>query len=481
MDGNKSVTATFTRQFSLGVSVEGGGEVALDPPGGIYDSLEVVTLTATPDSGWVFAGWSGDLNGVANPDSLLMDSDKSVTATFTRQFSLSVSVEGGGEVAFDPSGGVYDSLEVVTLTATADSDWVFAGWSGDLNGVANPDSLLMDGDKSITAIFTRQFSLSVSVEGGGEVALEPLGGVYDSLEVVTLTATADSGWVFVGWSGDLSGLANPDSLLMDANKAVTATFTRQFSLNVSVQGGGIVALDPPGGIYDSLEVVTLTATPDSGWVFAGWSGDLSGIANPDSLLMDANKSVTATFTRQFSLSVSVEGGGEVAFDPSGGVYDSLEVVTLTATADSGWIFAGWSGDLSGSANPDSLVMDANKSVTATFTRQFSLGVSVEGGGIVALAPSGGVYDSLEIVTLTATADSGWVFAGWSGDLSGLANPDSLLMDANKSVTATFTRQFSLGVSVQGGGEVAFDPSGGIYDSLEGRIARIERIARLPCK
>ncbi|MCK6623352.1 MAG: InlB B-repeat-containing protein, partial [Calditrichia bacterium] len=343
-----------TPTYTLNVNTSGAGNVILDPPGGYYNDGRVVTLAAAPDSGYVFTGWSGDLTGSANPDSMVMDGNKTVTAIFSPRYTLTVAVNGPGAIELDPPGGIYDSLTVVRLIAIPDSGYGLAGWSGDLSGVANPDSLLMDGNKSVTATFTRQFSLGVSVQGGGAVALDPSGGVYDSLEVVTLTATADSGWVFAGWSGDLSGSANPDSLLMDGNKSVTATFTRQFSLSVSVVGGGAVALDPSGGIYDSLQVVRLTATADSGWVFAGWSGDLSGSANPDSLLMDGDKSVTATFTRQFSLSVSVQGGGAVAFDPPGGIYDSLEVVTLTATADSGWVFAGWSGDLSGFANPDSL-------------------------------------------------------------------------------------------------------------------------------
>ncbi|MCK6623353.1 MAG: hypothetical protein L6Q94_22935, partial [Calditrichia bacterium] len=116
----------------------------------------------------------------------LMDSDKSVTATFTRQFSLSVSVQGGGAVALDPSGGVYDSLEVVTLTATPDSGWVFAGWSGDLSGSANPDSLLMDGNKSVTAIFEELAPLVVR-------AKIFLGGAYHGGSMNTILN--DNGWL----------------------------------------------------------------------------------------------------------------------------------------------------------------------------------------------------------------------------------------------------------------------------------------------
>jgi len=41
-----------------------------------------VTLTATPASGWSFAGWGGDYAGQGNPCTLTLDADTSVTATF---------------------------------------------------------------------------------------------------------------------------------------------------------------------------------------------------------------------------------------------------------------------------------------------------------------------------------------------------------------------------------------------------------------
>jgi len=42
--------------------------------------------------------------------------------------------------------------------------------------------------------------------------------------------------------------------------------------------------------------VTVTAVPAAGWQFDGWSGDLSGTANPTTITMNANKSVTANFS-----------------------------------------------------------------------------------------------------------------------------------------------------------------------------------------
>ena len=57
-------------------------------------------------------------------------------------------------MAVDPDKSSYDLGETVTLTATADPGWIFSGWSDDHSGVSNPDTLVIDGDKSVTASFT---------------------------------------------------------------------------------------------------------------------------------------------------------------------------------------------------------------------------------------------------------------------------------------------------------------------------------------
>jgi uncharacterized repeat protein (TIGR02543 family) len=144
-----------------------------------------------------------------------------------------------------------------------------------------------------------------------------------------------------------------------------------FTLTTTTSGSGSIARNPNASSYASGTVVTLTATPISGWSFAGWSGAITGTTNPTTVTMDANKSVTATFTQNptgnFSLTTNVVGSGTVSRSPNATTYASGTVVTLTATANSGSTFTGWSGDLSGSTNPATITMSANRTVTATFT------------------------------------------------------------------------------------------------------------------
>ena len=70
----------------------------------------------------------------------------------------------------------------------------------------------------------------------------------------------------------------------------------RFELNKNTNGYGSIEVTPSFGSYDSSTVVILTAVPDEGYVFAGWDGDLTGKTNPDTLKMNSNKSITASFT-----------------------------------------------------------------------------------------------------------------------------------------------------------------------------------------
>jgi len=437
MNGNKDVTATFKPIYTLTTSVASGSG-SISPSSGSYLSGTVVTLTATPASCWVFSSWSGALSGATNPTTLTMNSNKVVTATFTKpNYTLTATVPSGGGTITPASGSSYPCGTAITVTAIPAANYVFTGWSGALSGTTNPTTLTMNSNKAIAATFARTYSLTTAVSGSGTVS--PASGTYRSGVVVTLTATPASGWTFSGWSGALSGATNPTTITMNANKSVTATFTRpNYTLTTTVASGSGTITPVSGSSYPSGTVITVTAIPAANYVFTGWSGNLSGTTNPTTLTMNSNKAIAATFARTYSLTTAVSGSGTVS--PASGTYRSGVVVTLTATPASGWTFAGWSGDLTGTANPTTVTMNANKSVTATFTQpnqNYTFTTSVSGSGTITPA-SGSSYPGGTVITVTATPASGWSFSGWSGALSGTANPATLTMNANKSVTATFT-------------------------------------------
>ena len=392
-------------KYSLTVNTVGQGSVT--PNGGTYEAGTPVTLTATPAPGWQFDGWSGDASGSDNPLTITMDGNKTITATFSKiqgtMYTLTVNTVGQGSVT--PNGGTYEAGTPVTLTASPASGWQFDGWSGDASGSNNPLTITMDGNKTITATFSKiqgtMYTLTVNTVGQGSVT--PNGGTYEAGTPVTLTASPASGWQFDGWSGDASGSDNPITITMDGDKTITATFDEipiMYTLTTDTDGFGSIELDPPGGVYPEGTHVTLTAIPADGWQFDGWVGDASGSDNPITIIMDRNKTVIALFTwipQNYTLTVSVEGTGigEVTLDPPGGVYPEGTPVTLTAIPEPGHsVFVEWQGDASGTENPITITMDSDKSVIAIImelVKKDSLREITEGPGYVFIEQDKTIY------------------------------------------------------------------------------------------
>jgi uncharacterized repeat protein (TIGR02543 family) len=120
--------------------------------------------------------------------------------------------------------------------------------------------------------------------------------------------------------------------------------------------------------------VTLTATPDPGYDFSGWTGACSGTGSCQ-LTMNQNQSVTANFTlRQFNtLTVTIVGNGTVR-STDGTIncpgtctfsYFHGTQVTLNAVPDLGWRFSGWTGACTGTG-PCNVFMNDNLAVSAVF-------------------------------------------------------------------------------------------------------------------
>ena len=465
--------------YTLTMAVDGNGSTIPAVGDHAYSRGTTVALTATPDPGWLFDHWSGAVTGSTNPASVTMSGDKSVTAHFVRiQHTLTMAIDGNGSTTPVVGDHTYDEGTVVPLVATPNAGWAFDHWSGDLTGSANPASVTMDGARSVTAHFVRiQHTLTMAIDGNGSTTPAVGAHTYNEGVLVPLVATPDAGWLFDHWSGDVTGAANPNLVTMDGDRLVTAHFVRmQHTLIIAVDGSGSATPMAGAHTYDEGTVVPLTATPEAGWQFDYWSGDLTGSANPASVTMDGNRSVTAHFVRiQHTLIMAIDGGGSTTPTVGAHTYDEGTVVPLTATPEAGWQFDYWSGDLTGSANPASVTMDGNRSVTAHFVRiQHTLTMAVDGSGSITPAVGDHTYDEGTVVPLVGTPDVGWLFDHWSGDLTGSANPTSVTMNGNKQVVAHFveipTTQYTLTLAVDGSGSTT--PTVGDHTYDEGTVVSL---------
>jgi uncharacterized repeat protein (TIGR02543 family) len=186
---------------------------------------------------------------------------------------------------------------------------------------------------------------------------------------LNLAASSDLINAGVTTSGITYNGSAPD---LGAIESGSTSNTYSLTTNVSPSGGGSVSRSPNATSYTAGTVVTLTATPASGYSFTGWSGGASGTSATTTVTMNANTSVTANFTNgtsTYTLTTTVNptAGGSITRSPNATTYASGTVVTLTATPASGYSFTGWSGGASGTNTTTTVTMNANTSVTANFT------------------------------------------------------------------------------------------------------------------
>lgn len=215
------------------------GRIDVNPPQTRFENTTTtVTLTAIPDEGYEFSGWGGDLSGAANPAQLLMNSDKTVTAHFSRvEHALAVSAVNGA-VLRDPDLTSYPAGSVVRLTAYPLAGHYFAGWSGDASGDAATTTVTVNGPMSVTAHFLAYRTLSVSSTNGA-VLVTPEKTLYRQDETVSLTAVPATGYRFSGWRGDIQSAENPVAVLMATDISVTAEFMTGFAAWVEETLGAV--------------------------------------------------------------------------------------------------------------------------------------------------------------------------------------------------------------------------------------------------
>lgn len=255
------------------------------------------------------------------------------------QLSLSVFVEGLGSVTLDPPGGKYDEGTSVTMTAAADSLYIFDHWS---NNVAvfppnNPvATVTVNENMVVTAYFIPtidEYTITHDAIGLGHVeenhiAFFPVEGYWEG-DTLELTAVPDtSTWTFVKWvdaeGADVS-TDNPLIYPVTADAHFTAVFNStlpQYELNLTVVGSGDVDVSPlpvPGfATYDQGTVVTLSAEESMGWDFTGYSGGMASLNKVVNVTMNANYNITATFMEK------TVPGGDLLVDASWDLRDAIE-------------------------------------------------------------------------------------------------------------------------------------------------------------
>jgi len=313
------------------------------------------------------------------------------------QCSLTISSTAGGSVTTPGEGMfIYDAETVVELFAEAGEHYRFVEWTGDVGTIADVNAaktnIIMNDSYYITANFELEpgwYSLTVSSTPGGSVTTPGEGtSIHAASTVVDLVAEPGEGYQFVGWTGDVSAIADvyaaATTITMNDSYSITANFELEpgwYSLTISSTEGGSVTTPGEGtSIYAASTVVDLVVQPDEGYQFMKWTGNVSTIADvyaaKTTITMNDSYSITANFETWHPepvalLIVSSTEGGSVTTPGEGIFWCPLGTeVSLVAEAGSGYQFAHWSGDVDTIDDVDAasttITMDNSYSITANF-------------------------------------------------------------------------------------------------------------------
>jgi len=263
----------------------------------------------------------------------------------------------GGLIAVDKGGKVFDSFwdtessgieysdggtgktteemkDVATYTDTdtigLEEPWDFVGDPYEDEG--DEDIWDIDEDEEINDGYPFlswkeiEHELKLDIEGEGTVTVEWDDGSHEIEDketfeieestIVTLISESDKHWYFENWTGDIpEGEEEEDEITvtMDENKEITALFKEHtYALDVTIEGDGMVDIDPDEDEYEPGTEVTLTAEPEEDWHFVEWTGDvLEGDEEEDmiTVTMDEDKEITAHFeevVEEYDLMIIVE-------------------------------------------------------------------------------------------------------------------------------------------------------------------------------
>ena len=325
------------------------------------------------------------------------------------------------------------------------------------------DNIVIDaaGGTTLSAGYAYSLALRLHVNGGsttripwawGRNLVGELGnGMQTDSNIARQVSNANN--IRCIMSGKYHGLALVMPVLHTLTGAMTPTAGGASIVAVGLDGTGVVVAPvAPGSAptFDEDEHVSVTANPQPGYKFSIWTGDLTSQLSTDVLDMTADRSVTANFQLDpllYGLTVIIAGSGHVNPDKQPDVNPNLyragTQVTLTAVADPGFTFSGWTGDVVSLSPVVTVTMSTFRNVTATFISTASFrtittqSTPIAGGSAI----GGGTFALNSTTTLTATPNQGYRFYYWEVDgvtnINDNANPRTVLVDNNHTFTAHF--------------------------------------------
>ncbi|MDI6793281.1 MAG: putative Ig domain-containing protein, partial [bacterium] len=402
--------------------------------------------------------------------SITINSGEDYTRSASAALSLSAADEESGLAQMQFSNDettwstpeAYTSTKVWTLTTGDGTKIVYVKFKDNAGNWSDAysDTIILDATAPITTA-------------------SPAGGIYYTSQTVALTAN-ETAAIYYTTDGsapttDSTVYSSPIDITTETTLKFfavdsagnsegikTESYTIVYPLTVTKAGTGSGTVTSlPAGIscgFDCSEtythgtVLTLTATPDVSSIFAGWSGACPDTETTCEVIMDAARSVTATFAIK-TYTITSAAGTNGTITPTETVtvnHGANQTFTITPNVNYHAVDVLVDGTSVGAVNTYTFSdVTAGHTISATFainTYPLTVARAGTGFGTVTSLPEGincgsdcsETYTHGTVAILTATPAASSTFAGWSGACPDTGTTCEVTMDRARSVTATFT-------------------------------------------
>ena len=392
---------------------------------------------------YTFVGWSDGVTSAQRSDSNVTE-DMEITAIFKRVWTVYYRT---GNLSFeDEKQFVLDGEDSTPVTAKFE-DWYcyFVGWSDGVETLTRQDKNVRS-DISVSAVYADKLEINY-VRGLYEGKIEGLNTQYiipgnDASPVTAIPNTFD-GYEFAGWSDGVTTATRQDKNINEKFTVHAIFRLKKPEYNITYTAGenGRIDGDTSQTVRQGSDGQSVTAVPDEGYEFAGWSDGVT-TATRQELNVQANITVTANFTvikPEYTITYTADENGRIDGETSQTVRQGSDGQSVTAVPDDGYEFAGWSDGVTTATRQD-------KNIREEFTVYAIFRLKIPEYSITYIAGENGRIDGETSQTIrqgsdgqsvTAVPDDGYEFVGWSDGVT-TATRQELNVQANITVTANFT-------------------------------------------
>ena len=289
-------------------------------------------------------------------------------------------------------------------------------------------------------------------------------GIYNIGDSVTVSATANSGYIFSKWMDENGNIItdNPYSFIAATNLTLNAIFLNSsgttYIITVEVNDS-IMGTATGGGTYIAGDQITLSATANTGYHFVNWTQNSTFGTNivstdPDFIItVTGDKTFIANFepdsgtVTQYTVTLNTADATMGSVSPAGAnTVNNGSSFTATATANTGYHFVAWMNGTTqvSTANPYTFTVSENITLTATFeanpVTQYTVTLNTADATMGTVTPAGATtVNEGSSFTATATALDGYHFVAWMNGTTQVstANPYTFTVTGNITLTATF--------------------------------------------